>query len=255
MLATTLQRALALSLAALALLPGCASSLKYRHGRAAEVVSPAERQQAQLVMTDILDGRDRGAPSDLPIVYKKTKEESLSQLRRAYRAHARKAGLVESESQVASAPQNEAELQQLLERARNEGAKAVLITRLEGIYAEGNLSAAHGIMIISNYFFFVGLAPSIIVFSLPLSGEYASAKVGGYLVDPNTGTVFASYERSFAHVDPKVTVWGFSPTGELKGVLFNTMEQVFEEAARLAGSTDRSGGPQTPIATILFGRT
>lgn len=237
--------------AAITLLSGCAKSLQYRPGNAKRVVT-AQQQSAPLLMVDVVDGRERKASSDLPLVHKRTPEKSFGQLRQASRKHAKRTGLVTQDSLFAAAPTNPAELEQVLAQARSSGAKAVLITRLEGLYAHGKYSAVHGVLFVSTYLMGVGLVPLIIGYSIPLSGEYASAKMGAFLVDPSTGLVFASFEKSIVHLDPKVTAWGYAPTGELKGVLRSTMQQVFEEAARIMATADPSGGPQVAISTVLF---
>jgi hypothetical protein len=136
-----------------------------------------------------------------------------------------------------------------LAQARAAGAKAVLITRLEGLYADGRSSIAHRLLVVSPL---IGVVPVLVAYSLPLAGEYASAKIGAFLVDPTTGLVFASYEKSFVHLDKSVTGWGYAPTEELKDVLYNTMQLVYAEAAKIMTTADPKGGPQVAIATELF---
>lgn len=186
---------------------GCATSLQYRSHNAKRV-APAQSAPSSLMMADIVDGRDRKASSDLPLVYKQTHEKSFGELRKSARKHAKRTGLVTQDGLFAAAPTTAAELEQVFVQARAAGAEAILITRLEGLYAEGRYSNIH-----STYLLSVGLLPLIIGYSLPLSGEYASAKVDAFLVDPTTGLVFASYEKSFVHLDNKVTAWGYAPTG------------------------------------------
>lgn len=234
-------------LAASCLVSGCANSLKYRSGKASPAASTA-----RLVVADIVDGRELGRASEMPLVPKKTRDESLAQLRTAIRTHAVRSGLVSAPSQFAGAPSNPGALDQAVAAAKAQGAEALLVLRLDGLFADGRLSATHGIFIILNYLFFVGLVPSLVAFSIPLSGEYATATVDGFLVDPATGKVFAAFTKSFVLDDPKVTAWGHSPNGELRGVLFETMEQVFAEAQKQAGAADRSAGPQVPIADVLY---
>jgi hypothetical protein len=238
-------------LTGLALVSGCSASLQYRPGNAKRVV-PAQQEPTPLMMADIVDGRDRKASSDLPLVYKRSPEKSFGELRKSARKHAKRTGLVSNEALFAAAPTTAAELEQVLAQARAAGAKAVLITRLEGLYAEGKYSPVHALLGVSSYLAGVGLLPLIVGYSLPLSGEYASAKIGAFLVDPSTGLVFASYEKSFVHLDKKVTAWGYAPTGELKDALYHAMQQVYEEAAQVMTTADPKGGPQVAIATLLF---
>ncbi len=233
--------------AASCLVTGCANSLKYRSRKAAPVASTQ-----RLVVADIVDGRELGRASDMQLVPKKTREESLAQLRSAIRTHAVRSGLVSNAQQFTAAPSDAQALERAVAKARADGAQSLLVLRLDGLFADGQLSATHGIFIILNYFFLVGLAPSLIAFSIPLSGEYATATVDGFLVDPASGKVFSAFTKSFVLDDPKVTAWGHSPNGELKGVLFETMEQVFAEAQRQLKTADPSGGPQVPIGELLF---
>ena len=236
------------ALVGLSLSSGCAASLEYR-SRAAR----PHRVEAKLMVSDVVDGRDRGAASDLPLVYKKERDKSMKELRRAVRTHAQRSGIVANDAQFVAAPRNEAELAQALDKARAAGATALLVLRLEGLFADGQLSGSHGVFMILNYVMFIGLVPSLVAFSIPNSGEYASAKVGAFLVDPSTGNVFAAFDKAAVYDDDTVTAWGFSPHNEMKGVLFDTMEHVFAEAARLATSADPRSGPQTPAAAALFG--
>jgi hypothetical protein len=230
---------------------GCAASLQYRPNNAKRVV-PAQQEPTPLMMADVVDGRDRKASSDLPLVFNRPPEKSFGELRKSARKHAKRTGLVSNDAFFVAAPTTAAELEQVLAQARATGAKAVLITRLEGLYAEGRYSLVHALLGVSTYFVSVGLVPMIIGYSLPLSGEYASAKIGAFLVDPTTGLVFASYEKSFVHLDKKVTAWGYAPNGELKDALYNTMQQVYEEAAKVMSTADPKRGPQVAIATVLF---
>lgn len=233
--------------AASCLVTGCANSLKYRSQKAAPRAS-AQR----LVVADIVDGRELGHASDMPLVPKKTREESLSQLRTAIRTHAVRSGLVSNAQQFAAAPSDAQALERAVAKARADGAQSLLVLRLDGLFADGRLSATHGIFIILNYLFLVGLVPSLVAFSIPLSGEYATASVEGFLVDPASGKVFAQFTKSFVLDDPKVTAWGHAPNGELRGVLFETMEQIFAEAQQQANTADHAGGPQVAIGQMLF---
>src|SRR5262245_45365801 len=139
---TNLRLKLVSLLTGLTLMSGCAASLQYRPNNAKRVVS-ARQKPAPLMMADIVDGRDRKASSDLPLVYKRTPEQSFGELRKSARKHAKRTGLVRRDGLFAAAPTTAAELEQVLAQARTAGAKAVLITRLEGLYAAGKDSVVH----------------------------------------------------------------------------------------------------------------
>jgi hypothetical protein len=235
-------------LAGITLMSGCAPSLQYQPNNAARVV-PAQQAPISLMMADVVDGRDRKASSGLPLVANQAPEKSFGELRKSARKHAKQTGLVTQDGLFAAAPTTAAELEQVLAQARAAGAKAVLITRLEGLYADGRSSIAHRLLVVSPL---IGVVPVLVAYSLPLAGEYASAKIGAFLVDPTTGLVFASYEKSFVHLDKSVTGWGYGPNGELKDVLYNTMQLVYAEAAKIMTTADPKSGPQVAIATELF---
>ena len=242
-----LKRQIAAAVAALLMSSGCAASLEYRSRKA-----QSHQLGTKLMVSDIVDGRERGKRSRLPLVHKKERGESMGELRRAVRTHAQRSGIVNDQSQFVSAPTNEQELAAAVSKAQAAGANALLVLRLEGLFADGQLSGTHGVFLILNYVLLVGLVPSLVAFSIPNSGEYASAKVGAFLVDPSTGNVFARFDKAIVHDDDTVTAWGLSPHKEMKGVLFKTMEQVFAEAARISTVADPKSGPQTPIAQALF---
>jgi hypothetical protein len=223
--------------------------MEYRHRRAKPVVSEAERQQAGVMMADVLDARELGSSSEFPLIPGLARSTSLQELREATRLHARRSGLIADDGSFVAAPTDVAELAQTLAGARDAGAKVLLLVRLEDLYAEGRVSPA---LIFGYLAALSGILPAVVLYSLPLNRVYAFVRVRAYLVEPATGRVLASFVKSTTVDDKASTGWDHRPPKELPGAMFKTMEQVFEHTATLMGSRDLGSGSSTTIDTVLF---
>jgi hypothetical protein len=243
------RRSLATLLVSASLALGCAVPLDYHQATAKTVLSADDQRDTGLMMVDLLDARDSGASSDLPLIHGQVRADDLQELRHAVRAHAKRSGLVADEGAVLAAPTNQSELQQALALARDQGAKVLLLLRLEDLYAEGNTARVQRFTI---PFVILGILPGVVAYSLPFSKEYAFVRVRAYLVDPATGRVLETFEEVTQLHDKAASQWGAHPAGELGRVMFKTIDGVFARTATLVGSQELGAGSSATIDAMLF---
>lgn len=225
-----------LLLAAVGAVSACGTSVQYSASGAKRVWPIEQQAQQTVVVVDIMDGRHKGSPSGVPLIFENAPSKDWADLRSSVRAHAVQAGLSAPGHWVPPAPTSPAAVDNILTQAAERGVQTILFTRLEGAFAAGHRAAVVDIFTALNYLAVLGigaasLVPSLIVFSLPINTEYASAGVRGFLVDPTTRQVFATFKESATLYDDGVTAWGHDPAGELSRALFHTLEKVFARAA------------------------
>ncbi|MEQ9501146.1 MAG: hypothetical protein RIT81_30035 [Deltaproteobacteria bacterium] len=234
----------------LAAATGCGgTSLRYGSGDTAVRMSATQRAQAKLAVVDVMDGRSRGEPTDLPFVLHEPRAKSLAQIRESFRAHVVEAGLVGSEGEVLAAPTSREELDTLLGDAADRGAKAVLFVRLDAVTALGYRDPVAGSLLMLSATI-VGILPGIIAGSLTINEERVAVLVRGFLVDPDGRVVVARVEHLYEYYDDAVALlFGYGPADELPEGLFAATDAVLVQATQ-----HLADGPTTSEALdVLFG--
>jgi len=230
---------------------GCGHSISYSSSGAVRLAGDDASASLGLAVANIYDGRLRGAQSDLPLFTDNERTEDFTDLSESFREHVQNAGLIPEAGWMAAAPSTPEEARADLDEARSNGAKTILFTRLEGVFAEGALGLAPAIVMALSYLA-VGLVPMLIVYSLPLNAEYAAAQVRMFVVDTQSGAVLATFSERASLDDRSVTTWGYDAAGEAPDVLFQAVEHGLAKAVQAARTGSGPGAGAVTFPDGLF---
>ncbi len=219
---------------------GCSSAIKlgYRSSGADPVPGAESRSSERMSMVEIVDIGGR------------LEEKHLRRLRLSIREHAERSGFADENTWYAPAPRDPKQLGQVLDEARARGSETAMFLQLGSVRASNG--AAKVVTVVNAMGPLSGLLPDVIVYSLPINTEHAELCVRAYLVDTETGEVLSTIEeRSVLH-DEKTTAWGLNAKRELKALMFETMQKVFEKAAHIIETGEYSGVGEASISALLF---
>lgn len=123
-------------------------------------------------------------------------------LRESFRERVEAAGLVTPDGWMPEAPSSPDEARAILDEARERGARVVLFTRLEGIFAQQRMSISNALGPVVMVL--IGLLPGIILAPIPDSYEYAGVQVRVFVVGTEPAVVLATVsERAVYEGSPR----------------------------------------------------
>lgn len=235
---------------------GCTVSMAYGAKQATPHLSAQARDEARVASAQLMDGRKRGRPSELPLVARggseNGRERQWKALRSSYAEHARRSGFAEAQG-LPPAPTTPEEARAILKEAAQRGVRTLLFVRLDGAIVFGMKAPAvrafdASVAPLAMIGLAPGLLPFVIFYSLRVNTEYVAVQVRGFLVDTRTERVLATFIEHGVVDDSQVAGWDYNPLKELPPVVFKTIDKLFARAA------DRVRFQQgTPRATTLDG--
>lgn len=233
---------------------GCGPSVSYSTGGAKRVLQGGG---AKVAAVQIMDGRDKGAPSASPILFGNERHRDFEELRKSMREHAHRAGFAQEGGWLPPAPNTPEEAEAVMAEAVNRGIDTLLFTRLNMVTAGGQVATVVSVFTVLNYLAVLGvgfatLVPSVIVFSLPINEEHVVVNVTGYLVEPRGRSVLASFSEESVLSDDSVTAWGHNPPAEVADHIFQALEKVFQRAGQLINDGKLLPGAAGDAAIKLF---
>lgn len=213
-------RSLVTPLVALSLvLGGCGISHRY----STDSVTPvAALQNAPMSVPQVLDARDNGRPSQEATFEGKAREDEMAEVREAVADHVSRAGV--QQVLTPGAPATADEVRAVMAQAAQAGVEEVMFVRYHGALAAQRCVSFAALLA-------VGALPYVIMQSIPLSDQGATAGFEAFVVSARTGELLASSSRLAAYGE-RINQWACGPEGVMHEMMRESLHAVLEDVAR-----------------------